>query len=131
MYVNKVFIAGRLTRDAEVRILPSGSQVINFTIAMNRPYKDKVKNEWKEETYFIDVELFRDGSSEIAKKLSKGYLVIVEGELKQERWEQNGQQRSKVKVRADKVNFLSKPQSSGLVKGKEEEIDDFEDDIPF
>ena len=105
--LNKVFLIGRLTRDPEIRFFPSGSQVTSFSIAVNRAYK--VNNEWKEETYFFDIESFGVLAERLGKQLNKGTQILVEGQLRQDRWETaSGDKRTKVKIVADKVNVLSK-----------------------
>ncbi len=138
--LNKVFLIGRLTRDPEIRFLPSGSQVTTFSIAVNRPYKTKDSNEWKEETYFFDVEAFGYLAERIGKQLSKGTQVLVEGQLRQDRWENSaGEKRSKIKIFAEKVNILTAVSQGQQQKMKEEALDvpeDIEDissdeDVPF
>ena len=137
--LNKVFLIGRLTRDPEIRFLPSGSQVTSFTIAVNRPYR--VNNEWKEETYFFDVESFGMLAERLGKQLNKGTQILIEGQLRQDRWETaSGEKRTKIKVVADKVNIISgKPQEKPVEKEEEPELDittepeDFssDEDVPF
>ncbi|WP_293444922.1 single-stranded DNA-binding protein [Persephonella sp.] len=137
--LNKVFLIGRLTRDPEIRFLPSGSQVTSFTIAVNRPYR--VNNEWKEETYFFDIESFGMLAERLGKQLNKGTQILIEGQLRQDRWETaSGEKRTKVKVVADKVNIISgKSQEKPVEKEEEPELDittepeDFssDEDVPF
>ncbi|WP_457635868.1 single-stranded DNA-binding protein [Persephonella sp.] len=137
--LNKVFLIGRLTRDPEIRFLPSGSQVTSFTIAVNRPYR--VNNEWKEETYFFDIESFGMLAERLGKQLNKGTQILIEGQLRQDRWETaSGEKRTKIKVVADRVNIISgKPQEKPVEKEEEPELDittepeDFssDEDVPF
>ncbi|HHG74970.1 MAG TPA: single-stranded DNA-binding protein [Persephonella sp.] len=137
--LNKVFLIGRLTRDPEIRFLPSGSQVTSFTIAVNRPYR--VNNEWKEETYFFDIESFGMLAERLGKQLNKGTQILIEGQLRQDRWETaSGEKRTKIKVVADRVNIISgKPQERPVEKEEEPELDittepeDFssDEDVPF
>jgi single-strand DNA-binding protein len=136
--LNKVFLIGRLTRDPEIRFLPSGSQITSFSIAVNRAYKTKDSDEWKEETYYIDIDTFGYLAERLGKQLSKGTQILVEGSLRQDRWEtQTGEKRSKIKVVADKVSLLS---GKGTQKEEEvpppeakEPIEDFssDEDVPF
>ena len=115
---NKVILVGRLTRDVELRYLPSGSSVAGFALATSRSWRDKNSGEQKEETMFIDISVF-GRSAEIANQyLRKGNRVLVEGRLVLEQWQdQNGQNRSKHKIVADSVNFMetkAEAQSSGV-----------------
>jgi single-strand DNA-binding protein len=122
--LNKVILVGRLTGNPELRVLPSGMAVAVFTIAVNKRYKDKNGN-WQEESSFFDVESFGQLAERIGKQLSKGYKVLIEGQLRQDRWEdKNGEKRSKVKIIAEKVVLLSKPNGNNT----EEEI---VDDVPW
>ncbi|WP_297455997.1 single-stranded DNA-binding protein [Persephonella sp.] len=133
--LNKVFLIGRLTRDPEIRFLPSGSQVTSFSIAVNRPYR--VNNEWKEETYFFDIETFGQLAERLGKQLNKGTQILVEGQLRQDRWtDAAGNKKSKIKIVADRVSILS-GKSSKEEKSKESDLDieteDFssDEDVPF
>ncbi|WP_457639816.1 single-stranded DNA-binding protein [Persephonella sp.] len=139
--LNKVFLIGRLTRDPEIRFLPSGSQVTSFTVAVNRPYRTKDSSEWKEETYFFDIETFGMLAERLGKQLSKGTQILIEGQLRQDRWETaSGERRTKVKVVADKVSIISGRQAEKPdTKEEEPEIDitsepedlSSDEDIPF
>jgi single-strand DNA-binding protein len=136
--LNKVFLIGRLTRDPEIRFLPSGSQVTSFSVAVNRSYK--VNNEWKEETYFFDVEAFGYLAERLGKQLNKGTQILIEGQLRQDRWETaGGDKRTKVKIVADKVSVLSGKTEKAEKPEEEPELDiensmeDFssDEDVPF
>ncbi|RMD45305.1 MAG: single-stranded DNA-binding protein [Aquificota bacterium] len=137
--LNKVFLIGRLTRDPEIRFLPSGIQITSFTIAVNRVYKTKDSSDWKEETYFFDVESFGYLAERLGKQLNKGSQILVEGSLRQDKWETpSGEKRSKIKVVADKVNLLSGKTEKPSTAQEEPNIDfsDTEDlssdeDVPF
>jgi len=137
--LNKVFLIGRLTRDPEIRFLPSGTQITSFTIAVNRVYKTKDSSDWKEETYFFDVETFGYLAERVGKQLNKGSQILVEGSLRQDKWETpSGEKRSKIKVVADKVNLLSGRTEKPSTVEEEPNIDfsDTEDlssdeDVPF
>jgi single-strand DNA-binding protein len=111
---NKVILVGNLTRDIELRYLPSQSAVANFGIATNRKWKDKQSGEFREEVMFIDVALF-GRPAEVAKQyLRRGSKVLVEGKLVFEQWVDNtGQKRSKHKIQADSVNFMDSKEQSG------------------
>ncbi len=138
--LNKVFLIGRLTRDPEIRFLPSGTQVTTFTLAVNRAYKTKDSSEWKEETYFFDIEAFGFLAERIGKQLNKGTQVLVEGSLRQDKWETpSGEKRVKVKVVAEKVNMLAAAKTEKPAPVEEEPAIDFNDtedfssdeDVPF
>ncbi len=133
--LNKVIQIGRLTRDPEIRFLPSGSQVTSFSIAVNRNYK--VGEDWREETYYFDVETFGNLAERLGKQLNKGYQILLEGQLRQDRWEtSSGEKRSKIKIVADKVSILSKPNSNSNNSNKNqstignENVELVEDEIP-
>lgn len=133
--LNKVLLIGRLSRNPEVRYLPSGTQVTSFTIAVNRNFKDK-SGKWQEETYFFDVETFGDLAGRLGSAINKGDQVLIEGSLRQDRWEdKKGEKRSKIKIVADRVSTISKTNS----KATSEEIDtdaiesdvESDEDVPF
>jgi single-strand DNA-binding protein len=132
-------LIGRLTKNPEVRFLPSGMQVTSFSVAINRKFKDK-SGEWKEEVSFFDVETFGKLAERVAQ-LNKGYQILVEGELRQDKWESPaGEKRSKVKIVANRIALLGKPADTNNIEKKasqsepEEDISidlDNEDDLPF
>ncbi|MDD5495678.1 MAG: single-stranded DNA-binding protein [Candidatus Omnitrophica bacterium] len=104
--LNKVFLIGNLTRDPELRYVPSGTAVATFTIAVNRVYKSQA-GENKEETSFIRVVVWGRRAEVCGEYLSKGSPVFVEGRLQSRNWEsQDGQKRSTIEVIADNVQFL-------------------------
>jgi len=104
--LNVVLLIGRLTRDVESRTMPSGSSVADFGVACNRRWsKDGQK---QEEVSYFDVVAFGKTAELCSQYLAKGRQVLIEGRLKQERWEakDGGGQRSKVKIIAERVTFL-------------------------
>jgi single-strand DNA-binding protein len=112
---NKVILVGNLTRDVNLRYLPSGSAVGDFGLATNRRWKDKQTNEDKQEVMFIDISVF-GRSAEVANQyLKKGSKVLVEGRLALDTWtDQNGNNRSKHKIIAESYQFLdAKGENSG------------------
>ena len=115
--LNKVFLIGRLTRDPEIRFLPSGTQITTFSIAVNRRFR--VGEDWREETYYFDIETFGNLAERLGKQLNKGTQILVEGQLRQDRWKtSSGENRSKIKIVADKVNMIG-----GATKGQITETD--------
>ena len=133
--INRVILAGNLTRDPDVRYLPSGTPVTSFRLAVNRRFKGKSGD--VDETCFIDVKVYGKQAESCGEFLSKGRNVLVEGYLRLEQWDSEGGKRSKHVVVADRVQFL------GFAKEKEEEevvsspdvsdvpVEDEDDDFPF
>ncbi|RKY42364.1 MAG: single-stranded DNA-binding protein [Candidatus Makaraimicrobium thalassicum] len=104
--LNKVFLLGNLTRDPELRYVPSGTAVANFTVAVNRVYKDNA-GEKKEDVSFIRVVVWGKMAEVCGEYLTKGRSVLVEGRLKSRAWEgQDGQKRSALDVVATNVQFV-------------------------
>jgi len=136
--LNRVMLIGRLTRDPEVRFLPSGMQVTSLSIAVSRNFKDK-NGEWREETSFFDVEAFGKLAERVGTQLSKGYQILIEGSLRQDKWESSsGEKRSKVKIVAYRIALLGKPVDRNAKSTLTEEdldisVEDFEsdEDVPF
>jgi len=104
--LNKVFLIGNLTRDPELRYIPSGSAVATFTVAVNRVFKSQA-GEKKEQTSFIRIVVWGRRAEVCGEYLSKGSPVFVEGRIQSRDWEtQDGQKRNTVEVVADNVQFL-------------------------
>jgi len=120
--LNKVFLIGRLTKDPVITYLPSGTPVVDLTIAYNRRYRNQ-EGEWQEETHFFDVKAYGKSAEDWATRFSKGYMVLVEGKLVQEKWEREGKKFSKVRIVAESIRLISKP------KGAEEEVSEEEETI--
>lgn len=117
---NQVILMGNLTRDPELRQIPSGQSVCSFSLALNRSYKGQ-DGEWKEATDFVDVVAWGALGERVAQYITKGRPVLVNGRLQSRSWEQDGQKRSKLEVIAQDVTFLGgrggeggfEPSSSG------------------
>jgi single-strand DNA-binding protein len=105
---NQVILMGNLTRDPELRAIPSGQQVCSFSLALNRSYKGADGN-WQEATDYIDVVAWGPLGERVAQYLSKGRPCLVNGRLQSRSWEQDGVKRSKVEVNAQDVTFLGGP----------------------
>lgn len=103
--LNQVTLMGNLTRDPELRQIPSGQSVCSFSLALNRSYKDS-SGEWQEATDFVDVVAWAALGERIAQYLTKGRRCLVQGRLQSRSWEQDGQKRNKVEVLANDVTFL-------------------------
>ncbi len=103
---NKVILMGNLTRDPELRVTPKGTAVCQIGVAVNQTYKDKDGNS-REETTFVDVDVFGRQAEVIAKYMSKGRPILVEGRLKLDSWEtKEGDKRSKLKVVLENFQFV-------------------------
>lgn len=102
--LNHVALIGRLTRDAELKYTSAGFAISTFSIAVNR--RRKSGDQWTEEASFFEVNLYGKSAESLKPYLVKGKQVAVDGELRQDRWEQEGQPRSKVVVAANNVQLL-------------------------
>ena len=109
--LNHVTIIGRLTRNAELKYISSGQAVCKFSIASN--YRKKDGDQWKDEANFFDVVLWGRQGETLNQYLVKGKMVGIEGELRQDRWQQDGQNRSKVEIVANNIQLLSSPGTGG------------------
>ena len=107
MYLNKVFIVGNLTRDPELKALPSGSQVASFGIATNRVWKDQ-NGEKKEAVEFHNIVVFGHQAETSAQYLKKGQQVLVEGRIQTRSWEKDGAKQYRTEIVADRVQFGAK-----------------------
>lgn len=108
---NRIILIGNLTKDPEVRYTPSGTPVATVTLAVNSRYKQS--DDTKEEVLFIDAVVFGKQAETCGQYLSKGRTVLVEGRLRERRWEYEGQKKSKMEVVANNVRFLSKKDAQG------------------
>lgn len=123
--VNKAILLGNLTRDVELKNLPTGSPVAEFGIAMNEKYKDK------ETVTFVDVTVWGSLAENCAKYISKGSLVFIEGKLTMDSWEDKttGKKRTKLKVTALNVQFLDSIEQGKALMAEGGSKDSL--DIPF
>lgn len=110
--LNKVLLIGRLTRDPEKRSTPSGLSVAELGMAVNRRYKAS-NGEDREETCFLNVTVWGKTAELCAEYLRKGSPLFVEGRLKLDEWEKDGQKRSKLGVVAERVQFLESGSRGG------------------
>jgi single-strand DNA-binding protein len=108
---NRVVLVGNLTRDPELRYIPSGSAVSEIGLAVN----DRVKkgDQWVDETTFVDVTLWGRTAEVANEYLSKGSSVLIEGRLKLDSWEKDGQKRSKLRVICEKMQMLGGREGGG------------------
>jgi single-strand DNA-binding protein len=102
--LNHVVLIGRLTRDAELKYTANGQAVCKFSIAVNRRRKNG--DQWEDEANFFDVVVWGRQGESLNQYLVKGKMVGVDGELRQDRWQQDGQNRSKVEIVAAYLQLL-------------------------
>ena len=141
---NKVMLMGNLTRDPELKYLPSGMAVTNLGLAVNRTWTDRESGEKREEVCFVDLEAWGRTAETMNEYLQKGRTVFIEGRLRQQRWEtDDGQNRSKHVVVIDSFQFVGGRQDGSEQGGHSQPGDTAsqssasdagpatEDDIPF
>ena len=142
--LNKVFLAGNLTQDPELRYTPSGAAVADINLAVNRTYLTK-SGEQKKEVCYVRIVVWGKQAQSCAQYLSKGMPILVEGRLQLDSWEtKEGEKRNQLKVQAERVQFLGRTKSSeggefgaaGAAgpRGEADILDagiDPDDDIPF
>ena len=112
MYLNKAIIIGNLTRDPELKALPSGSKVCSFGVATNRYFKDKDGNK-QEAVEYHNVSAFGKTGELAGQYLKKGQNVLVEGRLQTRSWETNGEKKYRTEIIADSVQFGAKVGAGG------------------
>ena len=115
MYINKAMLFGNLTRDPELRALPSGMNVVNFSIATNRTYKDR-DGKKQEQTDFHNVVVFGRQADVVNQYLKKGSSVFVEGRMQTRSWDgKDGEKKYRTEIVADRVQFG--PRAGGTASG--------------
>lgn len=115
MYINKALVYGNLTRDPELRSLPSGIQVASFSVATNRVWKDK-NGAKQESTDFHNIVVFGRQAETAAQYLKKGAGVFVEGRMQTRSWDdKDGQKKYRTEIVADRVQFG--PRTGGYTGG--------------
>ena len=142
--INHVILIGRLTRDAELKYTSGGQAVCKFSIAVNR--RKKNGDNWEDEANFFDIVVWGRQGESLHPYLVKGKMVGVDGELRQDRWQQDGQNRSKVEIVANNLQLLgggvpgdrknsqnsASPETANDTPSYNSSKDDgFADDIPF
>ena len=109
---NRVILIGNLTRDPELRYIPSGMAVTDITIAVN-DRKKTANGEWVDETTFVDITLWGRTAEVVSEYCAKGKPLMVEGRLKLDTWETDGQKKSKLKVVGERVQLLGSREGGG------------------
>lgn len=113
MSLNAVNIMGNLTKDPEIKSTPSGKSVCSMSIANNRIYSKN--NQKVTEVSFFDVEVWGAVAENCAKYLKKGSGIIVEGRLRQDRWEKDGKTQSRIRISANNVHFMPRKADEGNI----------------
>ncbi|MBI4217698.1 MAG: single-stranded DNA-binding protein [Elusimicrobia bacterium] len=118
--LNDVRLVGRLTRDPELRFTTKGQAVCRLDLAINRRYKD-ANGEWKDDTSFVPVVVWRETAQRCSERLKKGSPVYVEGRLRSRAWEtKEGQKRVSLEVDCRAVQFLAKMETEPGTEGAEQ-----------
>lgn len=124
--INRVIIAGNLTRDAELRMTQNGTAILTIGVAVNDARKNSQTGEWEDYANFIDCTMWGDRAESLAPKLTKGTKVCIEGKLRYSSWEREGQKRSKIEVLIDSVEFFPRKEAE-----PQPQCDYYDEDIPF
>lgn len=124
--MNLYVVNGNLTRDIELRYTPSGSAVAHFGLANNRRYS-KSNGEPATETTYLDCEIWGKQAETLAKHTKKGTPLLIQGSLKNDNWEKDGQKRSRIVIRVERFDFLNERRKSN--DDDEEDIVTIEDSV--
>ncbi len=134
---NRVVLVGNITRDIDLRYTQSGTAVTDIGLAINERKKNQA-GEWVDDTQFIDATLWGRTAEVAAEYLGKGSPILVEGRLKLETWEADGQKRSKLKVVGERMQMLGKTKTGSNTADQNPVAADTpvaagvtEDDVPF
>lgn len=127
MNINKAILFGNLTRDPELRALPSGMQVASFSIATNRVYRDR-DGKKQEQADFHNIVVFGRQAETVSQYLKKGSSAFIEGRIQTRSWEQDGQKKYRTEIVAERVQFG--PRGSGGGGGGKRAADENQDESP-
>ena len=116
MSINRVIISGNLTRDPELRATAGGMQVMSLGVAVNDRRRNAQTGEWEDYPNFVDCTMFGTRAESLARFLSKGTKVAIEGKLRWSQWERDGQKRSKLEVIVDDLEFMSSRQQGAPIQ---------------
>ncbi|MEK7505486.1 MAG: single-stranded DNA-binding protein [Patescibacteria group bacterium] len=119
MYLNKVLLVGNLTRDPELRALPSGAQVASFGMATNRVWKNK-EGAKQEAVDFHNIVVFGRQAEIAAQYLKKGQNVLIEGRIQTRSWEKDGVKQYRTEIVADRVQFGAKAGGGGAPRAADD-----------
>jgi single-strand DNA-binding protein len=137
--LNRVFLMGNLTTNPELRHIPSGTAVCELRLAVSERFKNR-EGQDVESVVYVDVVVWARQAETCAEHLAKGSSVMIDGCLQLDQWEKDGQKRSKLRVRADRVQFLGAPRKredddsafppkDSEPKGPEDKLDTPFDDV--
>lgn len=127
--INKVMLIGRLTKDAELKVMNSGSAKLDFSVAFNTTKKDG--SEYKDEGNFANLTYWGNVAKAIEPMMKKGQQIAIEGHLKQDRWEKDGQKHFELRLIPDVVQIIGGKPAQKTAAYSEEPGTTFEEDIPF
>lgn len=127
MGINRVTISGNLTRAPELRTTPSGTSVLSLGVAVNDRHKNQRTGEWEDYPNFVDCTMFGARAEKLAQYLAKGAKVAIDGRLRYESWESNGQKRSRLSVVVDDIELMSRRDDAR----REPEPSLYDENIPF
>lgn len=113
MSINKVIVSGNLTRDPELRQTASGTAVLGFSIAVNDRVKNPQTGEWENRPNFIDCTMWGSRAEAVSKYLVKGGKIAIEGHLRQNVWEKDGQKRTKIEIIVNELELMSRSEVAG------------------
>lgn len=133
MSINKVFLSGNLTREPEVRYMPSGNAVLSFGIAVNERRKNAQTGEWEDNPHFFDCNMFGKRAEKLVDYINKGDKVTLEGKLRWSQWEKDGQKRQKVDVVVENIELMQQAKGSASRSAAPIEVsaDVYDEEIPF
>ena len=123
--MNKVILVGRITKDPELRNINSGSSVVNFTIAVNRPISQNANSDQNANNAdYINCVIWNKQAENLAKYVKKGQLIGVEGRIQTRSYDSNGSTRYITEVLCDNVQFLDTKKDSDKPQQSDEEVQD-------
>ena len=107
MSINRVMISGNLTRDGELQTVSGGLKVLRLGVAVNDRFYNKKSEQWEDSPNFVDCVMFGARAETLAKYLTKGCKVAIDGSLRYSAWESDGQKRSKIEIVINEIEFMS------------------------
>ena len=131
MSINRVLIAGNLTRDPELRATSGGTQVLSFGVAVNDRRRNQQTGQWEDYPNYIDCTMFGARAEALSRYLSKGTKVAIEGKLRWSQWERDGQKRSKIEVIVEEIELMSRSEKRAEEPGRQPSMGLYDEDVPF
>lgn len=130
MSINRTVVSGNLTRDPDEKRTQSGTCILEIGVAVNERRKNSQTGKWEDKANFIECTMFGTRAESVVQYLRKGMHVTIDGHLRQERWEKDGQKHSKLKLVVDDIDFSGNRREE---QEEEPQQDDgiYDDDIPF